>query len=197
MAVSSRERVSSLFGVVQETHRGLIVLTAIGATVAAMVAAAWVRIPIPGSPVPITLQTMIVLLAGAMLGRTKGALALAIYALLGEAGLPVFTGGKAGFALFLSTGGYLLGFIFAAWLIGHVLASMERPHVLDVVLAMLAGTLIIYILGALQLAQVWRLDAITAIQWGVLPFIVGDLLKLAAAVAIWRATRDWSRKYLA
>ena len=89
-------------------------------------AVAWFKIPLPFTPVPITLQTLMVLLSGAMLGAYYGALAMIIYLILGTIGLPVFAGGSSGVAALLGpTGGYLLSYPVAAFVIGYMLQKKK------------------------------------------------------------------------
>ena len=225
-------------------------------------AVAWFKIPLPFTPVPITLQTLMVLLSGAILGPYYGALSMIIYLILGAMGFPVFAGGSSGFGALLGpSGGYLFSYPIAAFVIGYMLVkkklsafvryvsfavvliltaivaidsmlkigimklwdSATKSYVpmislisqqqrfmlivfsiivfiglnalafylrhtksisLDTVLAMFAGTLVIYVMGALQGKFV------TGLQWSavfvgwVLPFIIGDTLKLLIAAFI-------------
>jgi biotin transport system substrate-specific component len=162
------------------------------------------HITIPLQPVPITLQTLGVLLAGAALGSKRGGLALLLYLAEGAAGLPVFApvvGSPAGYlALFSFTGGYLWAFPVAAFVVGWLCERGLDRSLFTSALAMLPGSVIIYLLGALQLGLVLHLSVSLAFAYGVTPFIVGDLLKLIAAAlllpAAWalarrrRSTRD-------
>ena len=90
-------------------------------------AVAWFNIPLPFTPVPITLQTLMVLLSGAMLGANYGGLAMIIYLLLGAIGLPVFAGGASGIGVLLGpTGGYLLSYPIAAFVVGKMLEKIHK-----------------------------------------------------------------------
>ena len=149
----------------------------------AMIAAAHVRVPLPFSPVPLSLQTMVALLAGAMLGPGAGAASMLAYLGLGAAGLPVFTTG----ATLGLTAGYIVGFAAAAAIVG--LAARRTRSGLVVLAAMVAGSVVIYLLGASWLALVTGMSAGKAFAVGVLPFLPGDALKLAAAFGIWRTWR--------
>lgn len=138
------------------------------------------QIVIPLVPVPITGQTFAVLLVGAALGARRGAAAIGLYVLEGLAGLPVFAGGTAGLARLLGpTGGYLLGFIAAAYLTGTLAERGWDRSVRFAAVAMAAGNVIIYLFGVPWLAI--YLGWAGAVAKGLLPFIPGDLLKLAAA----------------
>ncbi|HEU5394900.1 MAG TPA: biotin transporter BioY, partial [Candidatus Methylomirabilis sp.] len=138
------------------------------------------QIVIPLIPVPITGQTFAVLLIGAALGARRGAAAIGLYVVEGLVGLPVFAGGGAGLARLQGpTGGYLLGFIAAAYLTGTLAERGWDRSVRFAAAAMAAGNVVIYLFGVPWLALFlgWP-KAVTA---GLLPFIPGDLLKLAAA----------------
>ncbi len=137
---------------------------------------------LPFTPVPITLQTLAVLLTGAALGRWRGALAMLAYLVEGSARLPFFAGGAAGFPLL--TGGYLIGFILAAFVVGWLCERGLDRSLLTSALAMLPGSVIIYLVGATWLGVVLRASPATAIAYGVTPFLIGDLLKLIAAALL-------------
>ncbi|HWQ76751.1 MAG TPA: biotin transporter BioY [Syntrophomonas sp.] len=142
-------------------------------------------IVIPLQPVPISLQTLFCGLAGVLLGGYTGALSQIVYVLLGIIGLPVFAGGKAGLGtLFGPTGGYLLGFIAAAFVIGKIIESKPQASAVRIVAALLAGNLVIYLCGTLQLSVVADLSLMKSLMAGVIPFLPGDVLKLAAAAWI-------------
>ncbi|MBI2655790.1 biotin transporter BioY [Candidatus Woesearchaeota archaeon] len=235
-------------------------------------AVAWFKIPLPFTPVPITLQTLMVLLSGAMLGAYYGALAMIVYLLLGAIGLPVFAGGSAGFAALLGpSGGYLFSYPVAAFAVGYMLqkkklnafiryfsfavilaltaviaidsvfkigimklwdkATSSYVPMLDLIsqqqrimliifslavfiglillavylkksksipfetaLAMFAGTLIIYVMGSIQGKLVTGLPWSAVFVGWVLPFIIGDTLKLL--VAAWVAKNIDIGKYM-
>ncbi|HEX6289009.1 MAG TPA: biotin transporter BioY [Herpetosiphonaceae bacterium] len=147
---------------------------------------AQITIPLPFTPVPITGQTLGVLLTGAALGSRRGALALLLYVLEGAIGLPVFAGGAAGFARILGpTGGYLLSYPLAAGIIG-LLAERgwdRRLHL--AALAMLIGNLVIYLIGASWLGLYKGILGNISLMWaGVYPFLPGDLLKIAIAALV-------------
>ncbi|MGH7394068.1 MAG: biotin transporter BioY [Candidatus Methylomirabilales bacterium] len=145
-------------------------------------------IPLPFTPVPITGQTFAVLLIGATLGARRGAAAMGLYVLEGLVGLPVFAGGATGLARLLGpTGGYLLGFIAAAYLTGTLAERGWDRTIRWAAVAMAAGNVVVYLFGVPWLAFVPRMAGGVPLGWhgavagGLLPFIPGDLLKLAAA----------------
>ncbi|NOZ59004.1 MAG: biotin transporter BioY [Euryarchaeota archaeon] len=147
---------------------------------------AQLRLYLPFTPVPITGQVFFVLLSGMVLGRRYGALSMALYAGLGALGVPWFAGGAAGLEVLLgATGGYILGFILAAYLIGHYTHSYVASRSLASQLTlMFSGVAVIYLVGAVQLALVSGLSPAKALALGVLPFVPGDILKAIAAVAV-------------
>jgi biotin transport system substrate-specific component len=151
-------------------------------------AGAYIHIPIPFSPVPITLQVFFVLLAGCLLKSKWGSLSMIVYTLLGIAGLPVFAGGSSGIGVLLGpTGGYLFGFILAAYIIGKLSEKTEnsaRPSLLVNVLNMSAGVLIIYLCGVFQLMMVAKLGPGAAFALGVILFLPGEIVKTVAAAYI-------------
>jgi biotin transport system substrate-specific component len=145
---------------------------------------AQVAIQLPFSPVPITGQTMAVLLVGALLGSRRGALAVLAYIAEGLAGLPVFAGGAAGLArLFGPTGGYLVGFVAAAFLVGWLAERGWDRRFGTTLAAMTLGNLVIYGVGAVWLA-VFVGGLSRAWSLGVLPFLPGDALKIVLAAVL-------------
>jgi biotin transport system substrate-specific component len=153
------------------------VLTAIGA-----------QVEIPLKPVPYTLQTLFVLLAGALLGARNGFLSMGLYLVLGLVGFPVFSSAGFGLAKILGpTGGYLLAFPVAAFLVGTLLHS--RDSIVWTVLAMVSGLLVIFTFGTIQLAMVTGMSLPDAFSGGFMIFSWWDILKLAAATGIQRQLR--------
>ena len=142
---------------------------------------AQVKIPLSFTPVPLTGQTFAVLLVGATLGSKRGALSMLLYIALGAFGLPVFAGGAAGLAyLSGATLGYLIGFVIAAYVIGLLAERGLERSVRTSILPFLIGTVIIYICGVAWLTIV--LGSISkAVMAGLVPFLIGDLIKLLAA----------------
>lgn len=143
---------------------------------------AQIRIDLPFTPVPITGQTFGVLLAGAVLGASRGALSLALYLAEGAMGLPVFAGGAAGVHYLVGpTGGYLVGFVLAAGAVGWLAERGWDRRLGTAILAMLVGNMIIYLVGLPWLARFVGSQA--AVVKGLLPFIPGDILKLLLAAS--------------
>ena len=156
-----------------------VILIVLGALFVA--ALAQVEIPLPFTPVPITGQTFGVLLVGAALGSKRGAAALASYLALGIVGLPFFAGGAHGLGVVVgATGGYLIGFVIAAYLIGVLADRGLERSVRTSLLPFVVGTLIIYVCGVAWLAVMLG-NLSKALAAGLLPFLIGDALKLVAA----------------
>jgi biotin transport system substrate-specific component len=149
----------------------------------ALAAASQVAIPLPGTPVPMTLQPLVVVLAGLWLGPVAGATSMALYLLAGAAGLPVFAPmGAPGFGRLLGpTGGYLWAYPVAAFVAG-LLVSKRRDFAFRVVAAA-AGIAAIHLGGFLQLLALTG-DAGQALTLGAVPFVPLDLLKILAAAAL-------------
>jgi biotin transport system substrate-specific component len=143
---------------------------------------AQVAIPVPGSPVPITGQTLAVVLTAAALGPVRGVSAMALYVLLGAVGLPFYSDASGGYEVVLgATGGYLIGFLPAALLIGLAArAGMDRKPWKALPL-FVAGQLVVFAVGVPWLAVVAGFSASQAIAAGFTPFIVGGLVKAAIA----------------
>ena len=145
---------------------------------------AQVAIQLPFSPVPITGQTMAVLLVGALLGSRRGALAVLANIAEGLAGLPVFAGATAGLArLFGPTGGYLVGFVAAAFLVGWLAERGWDRRFGTTLAAMTLGNLVIYGVGAVWLA-VFVGGVSRAWSLGVVPFLPGDAIKIVLAAVL-------------
>lgn len=159
----------------------------------ALALASQIAIPIPGTPVPFTLQPLIVVLAGMMLGPTLGAASMALYLLAGAVGLPVFAPvGAPGLARFLGpTGGYLIAFPAAAYVAGFV--ALRKPTLVGRWIAAVLGMVVIFVGGIAQLTILTGSIG-RALALGITPFAVLDILKgfVAAVIArLWvRSARD-------
>jgi biotin transport system substrate-specific component len=149
---------------------------------------AQISIPLPFTPVPITGQTLGVLLAGTALGWRRAGLSLALYALAGVAGVPWFAGGASGYAS--ASFGYVVGFVAAAALCGWLAERGADRSIRKSLPAMLAGEVVIYAFGLTWLALDLHLTAASTLAEGLAPFVVGDLIKAAIAAgllpAAWR-----------
>jgi biotin transport system substrate-specific component len=143
---------------------------------------AQVKVFLPFSPVPITGQTFAVLMLGALLGARRGALCALLCIIAGIAGLPVFAAGTGLVALAGPTGGYLVGFVFAAYLTGYLAEKGWDRRVGTTILAMVLGNIVIHTFGVLWLSFLMGLRQ--AIMVGSCPFIIGDVLKIILAAMI-------------
>jgi len=144
---------------------------------------AQVAIPLPVSPVPITGQTFAVLVVGMLLGRWRATAAVLAYLGEGILGLPVFSGGAFGVVKILGpTGGYLISFLPAAYLVGYLAEKGWDRRIFTTFLAMILGNVIIFGFGALWLVRFVGFDK--ALSLGVLPFLAGDVVKIGLATLV-------------
>jgi biotin transport system substrate-specific component len=170
--------------------RGLVTDAALVAAGAALTAGA-AQLAVPLWPVPITGQTLAVLVVGSTLGATRGALSMVLYAVLGLVGLPVFSDGASGVgAIAGPTGGYIVGFIFAAALTGWLAQRQWDRKLLRGVLAFAAGTLVTFAFGLPWLSFALQADLEQTLKWGLYPFVIGGVVKALLAAGILRGA--WS-----
>lgn len=157
--------------------------------------AAQISIPLPFTPVPISLQTLTVLLAGAALGPIRGGMAMLLYLVAGMAGVPWFSEQQSG--LDFPSFGYIVGFVLAAVVVGTLARRGADRTVVGTVGLMVVGNLLIYALGVAWLASSLGVSLVRALELGALPFLIGDGLKIALAAgllpAAWRLVGDRSR----
>ncbi len=144
--------------------------------------AAQIAIPLPFTPVPLTLQTFAVLLVGAALGSLRGVLSMVIYLLVGMVGVPWFAEGSSGFSS--ASFGYILGFIFAAFIVGRLAERGASTTAIRSAGLMVIGNLAIYAVGVTWLKFAISVDWVTALTLGVVPFLIGDALKIALAAGL-------------
>lgn len=173
-----------------------IVLVAAGAALTALLA----QIAVPLYPVPITGQTLAVLLVGATLGAARGALSLALYAVLGIVGLPVFSDYGSGVHVILGpTGGYIVGFIVSAGLVGWLSERAWERQILKALATFAAGTLVVFAVGLPWLAVALGLDLMQTLNGGLFPFLIGGAIKALIAAGLlplawWGADRLEKRR---
>lgn len=170
-------------------------ITRVSLFAALIAAGSYISIPLPGSPIPVVLANLFVVLAGIVLGAKAGVAAVTVYLALGAAGLPVFSAGAGGLIHFAGpTGGYLVGYLFAAFCAGvsaraliptDTARSTRRRSVRAFFgfLAALTGLAVIYVPGVIWMAILLDLDATAALAIGLIPFLPGDLAKAVAAGA--------------
>jgi biotin transport system substrate-specific component len=188
---------------VRARHIGLIVAGALFIALTANYA-----VPVPGSPVPVTGQTLSVLLVAGALGFKRGALATLLYLILGLF-LPVYAGHRSGIGVIGTveggrlvlgaTGGYLIGFVFASALVGRLAELGWDRRLAGAVAAMFIGNVVIYAFGLPWLMAAADLPFSKAVELGLTPFVIGDLVKLVLAAALFPAAwwlvwrRDFER----
>lgn len=170
----------TLVDVLLPRQRSLVLDAALIVAFSAFVALT-AQVAIPLGPVPLTLQTLGVLFTGAVLGSKRGTLALLLYVAEGAIGLPVFAGGLSGIGVLIGpTGGYLVGFIVAAGIVGLLAERGWDRRLVWAALAMVVGNLVIYALGVAWLSVILG-NLRTALVQGMLIFIIGDLIKIVVA----------------
>ena len=162
---------------------GFALLTALGALI---------RIPLPFTPVPITLQTFFVLLAGATLGSKRGTLSQMVYVSAGAIGIPIFAGMVSGIALLAGpTGGFLAGFLLAPAVVSYLIGdSSSRSRLMG---ALTAGTIVIFLSGNLWLWKITGGTLMNTLSLGFLPFIPGAIIKIGLVIALVEAFK-YNRK---
>jgi biotin transport system substrate-specific component len=169
--IISNKALCRLIGVVL-----FVICTAIGA---------FVRIPLPFTPVPLTLQTFFVLLAGAFLGPRLGAVTQMSYIALGVSGLPIFASAAGGIWYMLGpTGGYIIGFVLASFFIGALIRRMSHSF-FSVLALFCCADLLILSVGSLWLKVMSGAALMHALWIGFFPFVAGDLLKAIAAATLY------------
>jgi biotin transport system substrate-specific component len=163
-----------------------VVLVATGAVLIFLTAR--FSVVIPGNPVPFTLQNLGILVVGGALGLRRGAIAGGLYVALGMVGLPFFAEGQGGLDVILgATGGYLVGFVLAAALVGRLAELGWDRRITGSVGATLLGTLVIYLVGVPWLAVTMGLSIGDAIATGLVPFVLPDTAKLVVAAVVFPA----------
>ncbi len=146
------------------------------------------NIVIPLIPVPVTLQTLFVMLAGAVIGSRRGALSQLLYVGAGAVGLPFFAGFSGGWAVIGGpTGGYLLSFLFVPFLVGRLLP--KSPSIRWQVFVFSVATALIFAFGLAYLALFYTHSLSAAVTVGLVPFLPGAVFKIAAATSIYRSFR--------
>lgn len=154
-------------------------------TAGAVLVALFAQLYVPLWPVPVTGQTLAVLLVGSTLGAARGAIAMALYAVVGIIGLPVFSEGTSGLGIVAGpTGGYIIGFIVSAALVGLLAERAWDRKILKAVVTFAAGTLVVFAIGLPWLAVVLGLNLEQTLQAGLYPFLIGGAIKAAIAAGL-------------
>ena len=144
-----------------------------------------IAIPLPFTPVPIATQPQVILLLAALLGPRRAVAAVLAFLAQGAFGLSVFAGAVGGMAKLMGpTAGYLLGYVAASWITGHLVEKMREKTIVKTFLAMSVGNGVIFLMGCAYLSTFLGLQK--ALLLGALPFILGDVLKLIFCAKIWQ-----------
>jgi len=139
-----------------------------------------ISIPLPFTPVPINLATLSVFLAGGLLGSRYGALSQLVYVFLGAIGLPVFHSFTGGLGILTGpTGGYIIGYVAGAWLIGFMIEKLGQSFFKNII-SMIAGLAACYVLGTLWFMYITSSGLAAALMMCVVPFLIGDAIKIIA-----------------
>jgi len=172
----------------ENRSRILLSMSLVALFAALTAAGTFISIPLPFSPVPVVLQNMFALLSGMILGPLMGSAATAVYLIIGALVGPVFAGAKGGFAILLGPTGVFLAGYFVASLVAGLIVGSPRTHEgtnwVRIILAALAGIIVIYIPGLLRLNMALNGNWAKTFTAGLLPFIIGDLIKGAVACLI-------------
>jgi len=141
-------------------------------------------IPLPFSPVPISLTNLVIFISVFILGMKDATISFLIYLLLGAVGLPVFASFHAGLSVLAGpTGGYLIGFIFLALIQGFAMKYFDRK-LIPTIIGMLIGMAVCYIFGTVWLAKLMSLSFKEGLFMGVIPYLPGDAVKIIIAVIV-------------
>ncbi len=163
----------------------LITFSTIVGAAALSALAAQLSFPVPGSPVPVTAQTLVVLVGAAALGPGRALVSQLLYIAAGAAGLPVFAGHMSGINVLIgANGGYLVGFLLASVLIGAASRKGADRNVVRELAAFIGGSIVIYVFGAAFLMARFGMSISMALSLGVVPFLIGDAAKMAIASSV-------------
>ena len=181
MSIAQPRNVTIIDNVISRSRVSDVVLVLVGVVLTALAA----QVQIPALPVPFTLQTLAVLVIGATYGSSRGATTMGAYAVVGVLGFPVFAGGASGIAvIFGATGGFLLGFIFAAALIGRLAELNWSSDALKMFVSYVLGSAVIYAIGVPVLAMSAFASDLVAAMTYMLPYLIWDAVKAVIAAAL-------------
>ena len=187
---SNNSLVSSLLGKKTNDFVYVLLTSIIGSFLLAISS----KVQIPLTPVPVTLQTLVLLVMSMFLGWRGAVGATSLYLFQGAIGLPVFAHGGGFIILFGPTGGYLFGFLIASLVVGYLAERGWDKSVVLTFTSMTIGTLIIYLFGVVWLSYLKDLN--TALMFGLLPFITPDILKICLGTCLVSAGWEISEKYI-
>jgi len=181
VSIAQSKNVTIIDSVISRSRATDVVLVMTGVALTALAA----QVQIPAVPVPFTLQTLAVLVIGATLGSTRGAITMGVYGLLGALGLPIFAGAASGFGvIFGATGGFILGFIFAAALIGRLAELNWSSEITKMFASYVLGSAVIYAIGVPVLAMSAFSSDLLAASVYMLPYLIWDAVKAVIAAAL-------------
>ena len=178
----------------KKTNSKITDMVYIGLSAAIIAVCSWISIPLT---VPITLQTMGVVLISGLFGAKRGTLSTLLYILIGAIGVPVFSGFKSGFGVLIgSTGGYIIGFVFTALIVGIV--SDKTNKLWALILSMVVGILVCYAFGTAWFAVVYAktnepASLATILGWCVIPFLIPDAIKIALAAVLTNRLKKYEK----
>ena len=187
---SNNSLVSSLLGKKTNDFVYVLLTSIIGSFLLAISS----KVQIPLTPVPVTLQTLVLLVMSMFLGWRGAVGATSLYLFQGAIGLPVFAHGGGFIILFGPTGGYLVGFLIASLVVGYLAEKGWDKSVVLTFTSMTIGTLIIYLFGVIWLSYLKDLN--TALVFGLLPFITPDILKICLGTCLVSAGWEISEKFI-
>jgi biotin transport system substrate-specific component len=181
VSIAQPRNVTIIDNVISRSRVSDVALVLVGVLLTALAA----QVQIPALPVPFTLQTLAVLVIGATYGASRGAITMGAYALVGVLGFPVFAGGASGVAvIFGATGGFILGFVFAAALIGRLAELNWSSDAVRMFVSYVLGSVVIYAIGVPVLAMsAFASDLIAAMTY-MLPYLIWDAVKAVIAAAL-------------
>jgi len=181
VSIAQPRNVTIIDSVISRSRVSDVVLVLAGVLLTALAA----QVQIPALPVPFTLQTLAVLVIGATYGSSRGAITMGAYAVVGVLGFPVFAGGASGIdVIFGATGGFLLGFIFAAALIGRLAELNWSSDALRMFVSYVLGSIVIYAIGVPVLAMSAFASDLVAATTYMLPYLIWDAVKAVFAAAL-------------
>jgi biotin transport system substrate-specific component len=181
VSIAQPRNLTIIDNVISRSRVSDVALVLVGVLLTALAA----QVQIPALPVPFTLQTLAVLVIGATYGASRGAITMGAYALVGVLGFPVFAGGASGVAvIFGATGGFILGFVFAAALIGRLAELNWSSDAVRMFVSYVLGSVVIYAIGVPVLAMsAFASDLIAAMTY-MLPYLIWDAVKAVIAAAL-------------
>ncbi|MBO6001426.1 MAG: biotin transporter BioY [Spirochaetales bacterium] len=169
-----------------------IVFVALFAAISAI--SGFLAVPVPGTPVPIVLQNMMVVLSGMLLGPVLGTLSTLLFVVAGILGLPILSGGTGGFAKLMSpTGGFIVGYVISSLVAGLILGRPmygKKVSIVKTIVAAFTGFVVMYIPGILHFMNIMDADLKESLMLCILPYLPGDLLKLILCVLLSVALRS-------